>query len=158
MDMDQITELELQELLDRERIIALMNRYFATIDDASDLDTAWARSIFSDDVRVEHRGFTLEGVEDLPAGNRFVRDGWDRTFHIGTNAQVELDGDRAHLRAQLLAIHMHPESTPPEPYVIANVFEAEALRTLGGWRFQTMNLRPVWSSGQSHFDIEASEQ
>jgi SnoaL-like domain len=156
--MDQSTELELQGLLDRDRIMALMNRYFGTIDDASGLDAEWARSIFSEDVRVEHRGFTLEGIEDLAVGNRFVRDGWDRTFHVSTNAQVELDGDSAHLRAQLLAVHVHPESSPPEPYIIANVFEADALRTVDGWRFQTLNLRPVWSSGQSHFDIEASEQ
>jgi hypothetical protein len=156
--MDQITELELQGLLDRDRIMALMNRYFATVDDANGLDAEWARSIFSEDVRVEHRGFTLEGLEDLAVGNRFVRDGWDRTFHVSTNAQVELDGDRAHLRAQLLAIHVHPESTPQEPYIIANVFEADVLRTLDGWRFQTLNLRPVWSTGQSHFDIEANGQ
>jgi hypothetical protein len=130
--MDEITELELQRLLDRDRILALMSRYFATIDDASGLDAEWARSIFSDDVRVEHRGFTLEGTEDLAVGNRFVREGWDRTFHISTNAQVELDGNRAHLRAQLLAIHVHPESTPPEPYVIANVFEADAFAPLMG--------------------------
>ena len=97
--MDQITEPEVQGLLDRDRIMALMNRYFATIDDASSLDAEWARSIFSDDVRVEHRGFTLKGIEDL---------------------------------AQLLAIHVHPESTPPGPYVIANVFEADALRTIDG--------------------------
>jgi hypothetical protein len=156
--MDQITELELQGLLDRDRIMALMNRYFATVDDANGLDAEWARSIFSEDVRVEHRGFTLEGLEDLAVGNRFVRDGWDRTFHVSTNAQVELDGDRAHLRAQLLAIHVHPESTPQEPYIIANVFEADVLRTLDGWRFQTLNLRPLWSTGQSHFDIEANGQ
>jgi SnoaL-like domain len=156
--MDEVTERELHKLLDRDRIMALANRYFATIDDANRLDVEWAQSIFSEDVRVEHRGFTLEGVEDLAVGNQFVRDGWDRTFHISTNAQVELDGDRAHLRAQLLAIHVHPESTPTEPYIIANVFEADVLRTLDGWRFQTLQLRPVWSSGQSHFDVQASEQ
>ena len=72
--MDQMTELELQGLLDRDRIVALMNRYFATIDDATTLDTEWTRSIFSDDVRVEHRGFTLQGIEDLAVGNRFVRE------------------------------------------------------------------------------------
>ena len=156
--MDQILERELQGLLDRDRIIALMNHYFCTVDDASGLDAEWASGIFSDDVRVEHRGFTLEGIEDLAVGNRFVREGWERTFHISTNAQIELDGDRANLRAQLLAIHVHPESTPPEPYVIAHVFEADALRTIGGWRFQTLNLRPIWSTGQSHFDIGTNEQ
>jgi hypothetical protein len=155
--MDQIADVEFRQLLDRDRILALMNRYFSTIDDASSLDVDWARSIFSDDVHVEHRGFTLEGIEDIAVGNRFVREGWDRTFHISTNAQIELNGDSAYLRAQLLAIHVHPESSPPEPYIIANVFEADALRTVDGWRFQTLVLRPVWSSGQSHFDIEASE-
>jgi hypothetical protein len=156
--MDQNTEQELRELLDRDRILALMNRYFATIDDAAGLDADWARSIYSEDVRVEHRGFTLEGIEDMAVGNRFVREGWDRTFHMSTNAQVDLDGDRAHLRAQLLAIHLHPESSPPEPYIIANVVDADAVRTAEGWRFQTLSFRPVWSSGQSHFDIAGGEQ
>ena len=76
----------------------------------------------------------------MAVGNRFVREGWDRTFHVSTNAQVDLDGDRAHLRAQLLAIHLHPDSTPPEPYIIANVFEADAVRTSDGWRFQIARL------------------
>jgi hypothetical protein len=57
-----------------------------------------------------------------------------------------------------MAIHVHPESTPPEPYIIANVFEADALRTFEGWRLQRLNFRPVWSSGVSHFDIEASDR
>jgi SnoaL-like domain len=156
--MDESTELELRVLLDRDRILTLMNRYFATVDDAAGLDAEWARSIFSDDVRVEHRGFTLEGIEDMAVGNRFVREGWDRTFHVSTNAQVDLDGERAHLRAQLLALHVHPDATPPEPYIVANVFEADAVRTAEGWRFRTLSLRPVWSTGQSHFDIEASGQ
>jgi SnoaL-like domain len=156
--MDPSTEQELRELLDRDRILTLMNRYFASIDDATNLDAEWARSIFSDDVRVEHRGFTLEGVEDMAVGNRFVREGWDRTFHVSTNAQVDLHGDRAEVRAQLLAIHVHPDATPPEPYIIANVFEADAVRTPDGWRFQTLNLQSVWSTGQSHFDIEAAKR
>jgi hypothetical protein len=156
--MDPTTQQELQELLDRDRILALMNRYLATIDDAASLDADWARSIFSEDVRVEQRGFTLEGIEDMAVGNRFVREGWDRTFHVSTNTQVDLNGDRAHLRAQLLAIHLHPEASPPEPYIIANVVEADAVRNADGWRFQTLNLRPVWSSGTSHFDIAGSER
>jgi SnoaL-like domain len=156
--MDQTTELELQALLDRDRILALMNRYFATIDDGISLDADWARSLFSEDVRVEHRGFTLEGIEDISIGNRFVRDGWDRTFHMGTNVQIDVDGHLAHLRAQLLAIHLHHDPGPAEPYIIANVVEADAVRTPEGWRFQTLHFRPVWSTGKSHFDIAGGEQ
>ncbi len=96
--MDLTTEQELHQLLDRGRLLALMNRYFSTIDDLDGLDADWARSIFSADVRIEHRGFTLEGIEDLAVGNRFVRDGWDRTFHVSTSAQIDLDADAAHIR------------------------------------------------------------
>jgi hypothetical protein len=38
------------------------------------------------------------------------------------------------------------------------VFEADAVRTSDGWRFRSLTLRPVWSTGQSHFDIETTEQ
>lgn len=155
--MDETSERELLALLDRDRILGLANRYFSTIDEGEAIDEAWARSIFSEDVRVEHRGFTLEGIEDLAVGNRFVRDGWERTFHVSTNTQIDVDGDRAHLRAQLLAIHLHADATPPEPYIIANVFTADAVRTEAGWRFQSLGLQPVWSTGRSHFDIEPGE-
>lgn len=151
--MDDATEAELRALLDRDRILSLANRYFSTIDDGTGIDADWARTIFSPDVRVEHRGFTLEGPGDLAVGNAFVRDGWERTFHLATNAQIDLDGDRAHVRAQLLAIHVHREGGPGEPYVIANVFDADAVRTADGWRLSTLAFRPVWTSGVSHFDL-----
>jgi len=158
MAMDEMTEHALRGLLDRERIVALADRCFAAVDQGEGLDAEWAGSIFSADVRVEHRGFTLEGLEEVAAGNRFVREGWDRTFHASSNHQVELDGDRAHLRSQLLAIHVHRDATPPEPYVIANVYEADAVRTPDGWRFRSIGFRPVWSSGQSHLDLEAGDR
>ena len=97
--MDAKTEEDLLRLLDRERILDLMNRYFSTIDEIDGLDVDWACSVLSSDIRVEHRGFTLEGFEDLVVGNRFVREGWDRTFHLATNAQIDLDEDTAKVRA-----------------------------------------------------------
>lgn len=156
--MDQIMERELRDLLDRERIVALATRYFAGIDRGTDLDAEWGASIFSPDVRIEHRGFTLTGVEEVAAGNRFVRERWELTFHTSTNHQVEVDGDEARLTAQLLAIHVHPGATPAEPYVIANVVDGAAVRTDDGWRFRSLGFRTMWSSGQSHFDIEASDR
>jgi SnoaL-like domain len=154
---DQITQRELHELLQRERVVALMNRYLATVDEPSSFDAEWARSLFSDDVRVEHRGFVLEGIDDIAAGHALVRGGWERTLHFTTNPRVELNGDRAHVNARLFAIHVHRGPNPPDPYIIANVFDADAVRTTDGWRFQGFHHRTVWSCGRSHLDIGTSE-
>ncbi len=156
--MDQTVERELHELLDRDRIVALASRYFAGVDDGRSLDAEWAGTIFSPDLRIEHRGVTLTGLEEVAAGNRFVRDGWDRTFHASTDHRVEVHGDEAHLTARLLAVHEHREPGPSTPYVIANVVDADAVRTSDGWRFRSLGFRTVWSRGQSHVDLGPSDR
>jgi hypothetical protein len=156
--IDEATERELLELLDRDRVVALMNRYFGSIDNGVSLDAEWARSIFSDDVRIEHRGIVLSGVDDVAVGHAFVRDGWDRTVHLATNPRVVVDGDDARLSGRLLALHLHRDATPPEPYVIANTFEADAVRTSDGWRFRSISQDTVWSGGRSHIDLAGGER
>jgi hypothetical protein len=155
--MDQTVQQEVQELLDRDRVVALMNRYLATVDERSSFDADWARSLFSPDVRVEHRGIVLQGLDDMAAGHAIVRGGWERTLHFTTNPRVELNGDRAHIQARLFAIHVHPGPNPPDPYFIANAFDADAVRTPDGWRFRGFHQEIVWSSGRSHLDPETSE-
>lgn len=109
-------------------------------------------------MRVEHRGFVLEGLDAIAGGHTIVRGGWDSTIHFTSNPRVDLDGDRARLRARLLAIHTHRDGGPAEPYVIANAFTADAVRTPAGWRFCGFEQRTVWSSGQSHLDVATSEE
>lgn len=143
----------LRDLVDRQAVAELVDRYFASVDDGTGLDGAWAATIFSEDVRIEHRGFTLEGLEDVVVGHRFVRGGWARTFHASTNLRVALDGDRARIDGRLQAIHVHREGGPAEPYVIANAFDGDVVRTAGGWRIQRLAQHTIWSSGRSHLDL-----
>jgi hypothetical protein len=154
---DEALPPELRDLLDREQIVALSNRYLGSLDDKEIIDEHWAASLFTDDVRVVHRGFEMNGLEEIAFGHRFVVEGWERTLHFTTNHRVELDGETASYNARLFAIHLHKGAEPPEPYLIANVFTAEARRTPDGWRFQSLSQETVWSSGTSHLDVDRSE-
>jgi len=68
--------------------------------------------------------------------------------HYLTNPIVTLDGpDRAHVRANLLAIHRHRGEGPGEHFDGGCYYDLEAVRTRTGWRFRRMNLNLVWSLG-----------
>ncbi len=147
--MSEQTDRDVLELLTRDRLVALVDRYVTTLDAPSTFDVEWARSLFTDDVRLEHEIAVLTGIEDVAAAHRMVMARWERTFHFTSNHCIELDGDRAHLSARLMAIHVHPGENPPEPLIAANLVDADAVHTGNGWRFARFAPRTIWRSGQS---------
>jgi len=145
---EQTDQQELRDLLDRDAVGALVDRYVRTLDEPNSFDVAWARSLFTEDVRLEHEIAVLEGVDEVAAVHHLVMTRWERTLHFTTNHQVEVDGDRAHLSARLMAIHVHPGENPPDELIAANLVEADAVRTGEGWRFERFAPRTVWRTGQ----------
>jgi hypothetical protein len=144
----QTDQREVRELIERARVVALVDHYVTTIDEPSDFDESWARSLFTEHVRLEHEIAVLEGIEEVAAAHRMVMGRWERTFHFSTNHRVEFDGEHAHLTARLLAIHVHPGENPPDPLIAANLLDADAVQTSKGWRFERFAPRNVWRSGQ----------
>jgi hypothetical protein len=57
-----------------------------------------------------------------------------------------------------MAIHVPPGETPPAPLIAANLLEADAVHTNGGWRFERFAPRTLWRSGHPAAEIEANEQ
>src|ERR1700734_2627045 len=104
--MNEQTNQVLRELIERERVGALVDRYVTTLDLPSTFDEDWARSLFTEDVRLEHEIAVLEGIEEVAAAHRMVMERWERTLHFSTNHRIAFDGDRAHLTARLMAIHV----------------------------------------------------
>jgi hypothetical protein len=45
---------QLREFIERERLVALVDHYVTTLDEPSSFDEDWARSVFTEDVRLEH--------------------------------------------------------------------------------------------------------
>ena len=153
---EQAGQRELRELIERERLVALVDRYVTSLDDSGIFDQDWALSLFTEDVRLEHEIAVLRGTEEVAAAHRMVMARWERTLHFSTNHRIEFDGEHAHLTARLMAIHVHPGENPPDPLIAANLLDADAVRTSKGWRFERFAPRTLWRSGQSPAEIEAN--
>jgi SnoaL-like domain len=154
---ERTEQQEFRELLERDRVVALVDDYLATIDERSPLDEKWARSLFTEDVRLEHEIAVLHGIEEVAAAHRLVMGRWERTFHYSANHRVEFDGEHAHLSARLMAIHVHPGERPPDPLIAANLLEADAVLTSNGWRFERFAPLTIWRCGQSAAAVNAKE-
>jgi hypothetical protein len=150
---EQIDQQEFRSLVERERLVALVDHYVNTLDEPSTFDEDWARSLFTEDVRLEHVIAVLEGIEEVAAAHRIVMARWARTFHFSANHRIEIDGERAHLTARLMAIHVHPGENPPDPLIAANLLDADAVQTSKGWRFERFATHTLWKSGQSPEEI-----
>ena len=155
---EQAGQRELRELIERERLVALVDHYVATLDEPSGFDDDWARSLFTEDVRLEHEIAVLEGIEEVAAAHRMVMARWERTLHFSANHRIEFDGERAHLTARLMAIHVHPGENPPDPLIAANLLDADAVQTNSGWRFERFAPRTLWRTGQSPEQIKAEDR
>lgn len=155
---EQTGRRDVREIIERPRLGALVDRYVTTLDGPSSFDESWARSLFTEDVRLEHEIAVLEGIEEVAAAHDMVTARWERTLHFSTNHCIEIDGERAHLTARLMAIHVHPDEHPPDPLIAANLSDADAIRTGDGWRFVRFALRTVWKIGHSPAEVEANQK
>jgi SnoaL-like domain len=149
---------ELQELIDLAQVVGLVDLYVTTLDTSSTFDEDWARSLFTEDVRLEHEIALLRGVEEVAAAHRMVMERWERTVHFSTNHRVRFEGEHAHLAARLMAIHVHPGENPPDALIAANVVDADAVRTDNGWRFERFALRTVWRSERPPAEHEMADR
>ena len=155
---EQAVQQELRELIERQRVAALVDHYVTTLDEPSSFDEDWARSLFTENVRLEHEVAVLEGIKEVAAAHRMVMARWERTFHFSANHRIEFDGEHAKLTARLMAIHVHPGENPPDPLIAANLLDADAVHTNDGWRFERFAPRTIWRTGQSPAEIEANQK
>lgn len=86
-------QASLQDLLDRQAILACLNRYARGLD-RKDLDLL--RSAYHPDA-IDHHGASGDCTPDKLISDWLVRDA-ERTFshHLLLNSTIEIDGDEAH--------------------------------------------------------------
>ncbi|MFB6873632.1 nuclear transport factor 2 family protein [Streptomyces sp. NPDC056323] len=136
---------QLRALTDRAEITGLMDRYLRSLDEGV-FDEEWARAFHTEDVTAEMPIGTVHGRDALLAHIRRGMALFDRTVHLGTDAVIEVDGDRATARGAQLSTHVLADGSGGL-FISAGHADTELVRTADGWRISASALRVVWTQG-----------
>ncbi|GAB3647949.1 nuclear transport factor 2 family protein [Streptomyces sparsus] len=161
-DVDRL-RTRVRELADRAEITDLVSRYVILLDTQDDLgfDDCWPRSVFTEDVRLEFPLGTFQGLDGLAEFHHRAKAKFARTHHLAANHLVELSGDTATVRCQMLATHVQTEQARAQAgpdlaplFEVGGYYLAEAVRTPDGWRFRSWTCRVVWHQGTGQVPLD----
>ncbi|WP_327142193.1 nuclear transport factor 2 family protein [Nocardia sp. NBC_01327] len=138
---------EVRELRDHRDIAALFDRFFF-FEDRKTMNDAWAESLFTRDVLLELPPEDYRGLEGLAEHMTEVVALFGPTHHVTTDCHADIHGDNAVIRLNLTATHEHVTSGAP-PLIVWGYIEANARRTVAGWRLSRMNLTKVMRTGEA---------
>jgi 3-phenylpropionate/cinnamic acid dioxygenase small subunit len=125
---------------DREAITDLVSRLGLWLDEKRFDETA---PLFTDDVTVSTPGGQARGVDRVAAQAR-RNHGSDGTQHVITNVLVDVEGDRATARANLIVTFVPDPARPELHRTHGERYRFEAARTPAGWRLAAVEVTPVW--------------
>ncbi|MEU9117155.1 nuclear transport factor 2 family protein [Streptomyces sp. NPDC048483] len=139
---------QLRRLTDRAEITDLLDRCLRSLDEGR-FDEEWARALHTEDVTAEMPVGTVHGRDAVPARVRRGMALFDRTVHLGTNAVIESDGDRATARGAQLSTHVLADGAEGagDLFISAGHADSELVRTPDGWRIAATSLRIVGTRG-----------
>jgi ketosteroid isomerase-like protein len=135
----------LVELLDREAVSMLVHRVGACLDDARFDDL---RQLLAEDVVVRTPGGVSEGVDAVLAQASRNHDAEERIQHVITDVLVDVDGDRAEVRANLVVTFGRGALSNPPYFVMGEIYEFRARRDADGWRLTSIATRAIWRQGE----------
>jgi SnoaL-like protein len=134
------------ELFDRLHIVDLVTSVGRCLDER---DFEGLRELFTEDATVATPGGTVSGHDALVAQARRGHSRDKGIQHVITNHLVDLDGDRASVRANLLVAFAAGGPEDPQPFLLGEVYRFELRRTADGWRISSLRSTPVWSLNRS---------
>jgi 3-phenylpropionate/cinnamic acid dioxygenase small subunit len=130
------------ELLDRNEVTDLVYRLGVALDEGRFDDM---RSIFTEDASASTPGGSVAGIDALIAQARRNHGPEQRNQHVTTNLLIDLDGDRATIRANLVVNFVRDGAEPF--FTLGEVYRFDARRTPDGWRLSRVESTPVWATG-----------
>jgi len=139
-----------QRLVDHNEITELVYRLGMCLDEGR-FDRM--RSLLVEEATARTPGGTANGREAVIAQARRNHRPDQLIQHIITNVLVELNGDQAKVRANLV-VHFASAAdarvatpAPPIRFSLGEVYHFDAQRTAHGWRLSRVETSPIWMSG-----------
>jgi hypothetical protein len=130
---------------DRDELVELMSRY-ANVPDTQNWDEL-PRSVFCDEFTADFSSLGTPATtftrDAWCQGSKQVFDGWTATHHAITNHRIDIDGDRATIRAHIRAEHWAPAEVAaggPNCWLVVGFYDNVAVRTPDGWRLSSVKL------------------
>ncbi|MEV8070549.1 nuclear transport factor 2 family protein [Streptomyces sp. NPDC085995] len=129
---------------DRFALRDLVTRFARAVDMR---DHAALTTIFTADVTMEMGPDIRVDGRDVLAG--MLRDDlvWAATMHFVSDVAPEPDGDRAIVRANIMAVHVSHDG-PGKHFDLGARYTFTAVRHDGAWLLSRIEIEPVWSSGE----------
>ena len=140
---------QIQNLLDRAEITDLVHRLGVCLDEAR-FDEL--RSVIAENAILRSPGGTVQGIDGIVTQAARIHPAQDGIVHTITNVLIDLAGDSASARANLIVSFASPSDTdePVHPPTVRSiqgqVYHFDFVRTEAGWRFSSLETTPVWRS------------
>jgi hypothetical protein len=137
---------------DHGEIGALVSGFFRALD-AREFAPGWADAYFTADARMETPVGTARGPEAVRVNEEGIRR-FTRTQHTSSDLLVERGagsedlgeaGGTATASWNALMTHVHPSQAL---FTVGGVWRAELRRTADGWRFSSLALQVIWTTGE----------
>ncbi len=137
-------EHDLQALADERALINLATRYCWALDsrDFADLHNVFLPDAFAILGETECRGIDAIIERVSTALTRL-----DASQHLVGSHWVELDGDQATHKCYLHAQHILSGTDGGDLWMVAGIYDDQAVRTPDGWRIKHRVLSRVWTHG-----------
>jgi hypothetical protein len=135
-----MSQLHLQRLIDRAEIADLVSKVGRTLDEHhfDDLE-----DVFVEDATGTTPGGTASGRASLIDQARRNHEQYQWLQHEFSDVLVEVAGDEATVRANLLGVFGYTTDRRPDRQLGA-VYTCHAVRTPDGWRFDAFTVESVW--------------
>ena len=131
------------ELVERDEIVRLVYRLGACLDEGRFDDM---RSLLTDDAVASTPGGVAEGIDAAIAQASRNHSPDHSIQHLIGNVLVDLQGDKATVRANLVVRFARPDAEPDAPSALGEVYRFAARRSPSGWRLARVETYPVWAS------------
>ncbi|SEP20301.1 nuclear transport factor 2 family protein [Trujillonella endophytica] len=124
-------------------VIGVLNRYAWALDTR---DWEGLCEVFAEDLRADYGAFTVTGVGDMVERMRESHAHVDSTQHLIGGHDVQVDGDVARSRCQVIAT-LRRAGRPSRIYRMGGWYADELVRTPAGWRIAVRTAHGLWQEG-----------